>query len=103
MRIFCENPLCALCVPRIIFDGINLTETILLHVDHVSDVRTSLDHNLQAESLPELRNCFLLDDMGNARSRRAFEPPPRVFAEISQPLIGIEKRAIAKCLVRNFP
>ena len=77
-------------------DGVDFAEAIFLDIDHVAQVRAALDENPKIESLSEMGECALLDEVGDLRLRGAAESPPGVFAYKGDALIGIEEDAIAE-------
>ena len=88
--------------PFVELDGINFPEAIFLDADHVAEIGSGFDQNLELVVLGKFGEGALLDQMRNLGARFAADTPPGVLAHKRGALVNIEQAGAAQSFLRNF-
>jgi hypothetical protein len=105
VRTFCEFPPRAIRSPAIELNRINFTKPVLIHVEHVREVHSGLDQNVQIKFAGEFRDHSLLHQVRSPGSGHRTKFPRRIFAASRNTFVEMEERAIAERLpeFRHYP
>jgi hypothetical protein len=98
VRALCEFSPSAFGPPAVELDGVNLAKPVLVHVEHVREVRSGFHQNVQIESASELRDRALLHQVRRAGSGHSAKFPRSIFAASGNTFVQMKERAIAERL-----
>jgi hypothetical protein len=98
VRALCEFSPSAFRPPAIELNRVNLAKPVLVHVEHVREVRSGLDQNLQIEFAGELRDRSLFHQVRRAGSGYRAKFPRSIFAASGNTFVEMKEPAIAERL-----
>jgi hypothetical protein len=98
VRTLCEFSSRAFRPRAVELNRVNLAKPVLVHVEHVREVRSGLDQNLQIEFAGEFRDRSLLHQVRRAGTGHRAKLPRSIFAASRNTFVEMEEPAIAKRL-----
>jgi len=98
VRTLCEFPPSAFGAAAVELNRINFAKPVLVHVQHVREVGSCFDQNVQTEFAGELRDHSLLNQVRRADTRDGAKLPGRIFAMSRNAFVEMEQRAVAERL-----
>jgi len=88
--------------PFVELDGINFPEAIFLDADHVAEISSGFDQNLELIVLGKFGEGALLDQMRDPGAGPAEYPPPSILAHKRRALVEIEQARTAEGFMASF-
>jgi hypothetical protein len=98
VRALCEFSPSAFGPAAVELNRVNLAKAVLVHVEHVREVHSGLDQNVQIEFAGEFRDRSLLHQVRRAGSGHRAKFPRRIFAASRNTFVEMEEPAFAERL-----